>query len=213
MSPNLEYNNWEQLIQHAKFWRSEVKRSFGESINSLEIVKNNTNGKSIIFGLATAPGDSSTNQILMHADIPLDDILSEDLMEERPILELKPMFDLLSQIQQQSPSPKQQPSSNIDDQSSSSKLPQELALHYERLRGQLSSGVISYERHLNDGAFLICTFSQIFVYKDSKRSQIAQWLPPQSVLMNASFCKTSSDFVAFISGNQLFIDRKERIFL
>jgi hypothetical protein len=50
------------------------------------------------------------------------------------------------------------------DDKQQSKLPQELALHYERLRGQLSSGVISYERHKN-GTFLISTFSQLFVYK------------------------------------------------
>jgi len=46
-----------------------------------------------------------------------------------------------------------------------------------------------------------------FLLKNNIRSQIAQWLPPQSFLMNASFCKITSDFVAFISGNQLFIDR------
>ena len=69
MAPHLE-SNWEKYIQHVKFWRTEVKRSFGEAISSLEIVSN-LNGKPTIFGLAAAPGDSSTNQILMHADLSL----------------------------------------------------------------------------------------------------------------------------------------------
>ena len=69
MTPHLE-SNWEQYIQHVKFWRTEVKRSLGEMISNLEIVSN-LGGKSTIFGLAAAPGDSSSNQILMHADIPL----------------------------------------------------------------------------------------------------------------------------------------------
>nr|CAD2203461.1 unnamed protein product [Meloidogyne enterolobii] len=202
MAPHLE-SNWEHYIQHVKFWRTEVKRSLGEMISNLEIVSSG-NGKPTIFGLAAAPGDSSFNQILMHAEICLDDLPlnSDDLMEERPILELKPMFDFAAKIQPQTPS--KDPST--DDQQQS-KLPSELALHYERLRGQLSSGVVSYERHAENGAFLICTFTQLFVYKNNIRSQIAQWLPPQSFLMNASFCKITSDFVAFISGNQLFIDR------
>ncbi|KAF7639805.1 hypothetical protein Mgra_00000725 [Meloidogyne graminicola] len=203
MAPHLESNNWEQYIQHVKFWRTEVKRSLGESINNIEIV-NNSNGKATIYGLATAPGDSSINQILMHAEFSLDDLplYSEDLMDERPILELKPIFDFSTQLQQ-IPSPKQR---SIDDQQPP-KLPTELALHYERLRGQLSPGIVFYERHSINGEFLICTFSQLFVYKDNKRSQIAQWLPPHSWIMNASFCKINSEFVAFTSGNQLFIDR------
>uniref|UniRef100_A0A915NVI7 Uncharacterized protein n=1 Tax=Meloidogyne floridensis TaxID=298350 RepID=A0A915NVI7_9BILA len=203
MAPHLE-SNWEHYIQHVKFWRTEVKRSLGEMISNLEIVSSG-NGKPTIFGLAAAPGDSSFNQILMHAEICLDDLPlnSDELMEERPILELKPMFDFAAKIQFQPQTPSKDPST--DDQQQS-KLPSELALHYERLRGQLSSGVVSYERHAENGAFLICTFTQLFVYKNNIRSQIAQWLPPQSFLMNASFCKITSDFVAFISGNQLFID-------
>ena len=69
MAPHLE-SNWEHYIQHVKFWRTEVKRSLGEMISNLEIVSSG-NGKPTIFGLAAAPGDSSFNQILMHAEICL----------------------------------------------------------------------------------------------------------------------------------------------
>lgn len=39
MALNETQNLWNECLRHAKFWRNEVKRSFGETINHLEVVK------------------------------------------------------------------------------------------------------------------------------------------------------------------------------
>lgn len=154
MAPHLE-STWEEYIQHVKFWRNEVKRSLGEAITHLELL-NDFNGKPTILGLAAAPGDSSSSQMLMHAQIPLDSHLPADDTEERPILELEPLVKT-PQLSQ----------SVLDQQMQQGKPPPELALHYERLRGQIVTGMTAYVVHEPSGAVLISTSSQLVVYKVS----------------------------------------------
>jgi hypothetical protein len=156
MAPHLE-STWEEYIQHVKFWRNEVKRSLGEAITRLELL-NSLDGQPTILGLATAPGDSSSSQMVMHAQIPMNTPLPMDESEERPILELKPLVDSVQMTQQQA-------STNQQQQPPGGKPPPELALHYERLRGHIVSGVTAYSVHVPSGAILISTCAQLSVYK------------------------------------------------
>jgi hypothetical protein len=155
MAPNLE-TNWEEYIQHVKFWRTEVKRSQGEAISRLEVLTT-LDGHPTLLGLATGPGDSASTQMVMHTQIPMNTPLPADDNEERPILELKPLFDAPQLL---TPTP----SGTATEDGQQPKLPPELALHYERLRGQIVSGVTAYTVH-PAGTILISTIAQLLIYK------------------------------------------------
>jgi hypothetical protein len=133
-----------------------VKRSVGESISRLELVPN-AEGRPTIYGLATAPGDSASSQMIMYAQIPLDSPLPTNEAEERPMLELKPLVDV--------PELLIAPKSPTAEQSQGKAPPAELALHAERMRGQIVSGVTAYSMHPATGAFLISTSTQLVIFK------------------------------------------------
>lgn len=39
MAPPQPVSAWSECMQHVKFWRSEIKRSFGEPLNQVELVE------------------------------------------------------------------------------------------------------------------------------------------------------------------------------
>uniref|UniRef100_A0A183BJ72 Peptidase_S9 domain-containing protein n=1 Tax=Globodera pallida TaxID=36090 RepID=A0A183BJ72_GLOPA len=187
-------STWDGYLQHVKFWRSEVKRSLGESISNVELVTR-ADGTMAIIGLATAPGDSARIQMVMQAEIPdvKLDKFGEDNAMQRPILELQPFID-------------PQKVEIVPSDASQRKVPPELALHHERKRGQLVDGVDEFRLHAKSGTLLFVTPMKITVFKNNTTKEIAQWLPSSAVL-NVSFCETNPDYVAFTSHGQLFIDR------
>ncbi|KAL3103640.1 hypothetical protein niasHS_000276 [Heterodera schachtii] len=188
-------STWEGHLQHIKFWRSEVKRSLGESISNVQLVKG-ADGTMAVVGLATAPGDSAHVQMVMQAELPdisFGNDFEQDETKQRPTLELQPLF-----------SHKDEAEHSTD--ASPRKIPPELALHYERMRGQMVDGVDDFKLHEKSGAVLFTTAKEISIFKDGEIKNIAQWRPSSAVL-NVSFCESDPNFVAFTSSGQLFIDR------
>jgi hypothetical protein len=50
-------------------------------------------------------------------------------------------------------------------------------------------------------------------FQNKQLKPIAQWLPQSSPVLNATFCQIDPEYVAFNSGNQLFIDKFEKLTL
>lgn len=131
-------SNWSDRIRHARYWRNEVKKSLGEPLNNLQVVSNSDGD--FVMALGNLPGDSNS-QTLMTAKIPLH---SE--AQTTTTLELQPL-------------------TMLDAQESKSNEPSaEIALFYERLRGQVVNGISGYSLH-NTGAILLSSFSKLQIYK------------------------------------------------
>ncbi|KAH7698153.1 CBR-DPF-3 protein, partial [Aphelenchoides avenae] len=85
------------------------------------------------------------------------------------------------------------------------KLPPELALFYERIRGQAVQGISSYSLHWASGDILLSSIEQLVVYRNGNSHKIAEYAP--GALMSPTFSETDPNYVAFCSRNQLFVDR------
>ncbi|KAI1701791.1 prolyl oligopeptidase family domain-containing protein [Ditylenchus destructor] len=182
MAP-LEPNTWTESMQHARFWRNETKKSFGEPLIHLQIVTGLEAGCPSILALGSAPDDSiNPQQTLMHASLP--PVMPDPSLPGT--LELKPLLN--------------SPTSGSD----STKPSSELCLFYERLRGQMSSGITAYAYHSQSGKVLLSGYSQLFCYENKVLTPLATY--HNNAVLNASFAPIDSNYVAFCSGGQFIID-------
>uniref|UniRef100_A0A914BVD4 Dipeptidyl peptidase 9 n=1 Tax=Acrobeloides nanus TaxID=290746 RepID=A0A914BVD4_9BILA len=174
-------SNWSDRIRHARYWRNEVKKSLGEPLNNLQVVSNSDGD--FVMALGNLPGDSNS-QTLMTAKIPLH---SE--AQTTTTLELQPL-------------------TMLDAQESKSNEPSaEIALFYERLRGQVVNGISGYSLH-NTGAILLSSFSKLQIYKRGNLATVAEWF--NGTILNANFSMVSAEYISFCSNGQLYVDRSNQ---
>jgi hypothetical protein len=85
------------------------------------------------------------------------------------------------------------------------RLSAELTLFFERTRSQIWNGIMSYSVHVPSQRLLLTSTSGISVYSKGAVNPIGEWCPGET--LNAAFCPSYPDYVAFCSKGQLYIDR------
>ncbi|KAI6178656.1 hypothetical protein M3Y98_00524200 [Aphelenchoides besseyi] len=188
MAPFSDPQTWNDRLKHATYWRREVKRSFGDSISHLQVldglkVRDREVGP-VLVGLGSIQSVDGT--------APLQTVVYASLDEAtNGRLELRPLI-------------KMEGFAAFEDR----KLSPELTLYYERTRGHIWSGIMSYSVHHESRRILMSTVGGIFVYKNGVLETVADWC--QSEPINATFSTFDPDFVAFCTKGQLYIDCKNR---
>ncbi|KAI6182911.1 BMA-DPF-3, isoform a [Aphelenchoides bicaudatus] len=184
---NYPPKTWADRINHANYWRREVKRSFGDNISHLQLLENIQIGDRqlgpVLIGLGSLPTKDATP--------PVQTLVFAELNEASDnYLELKPMLN----TEDFGPS--------LDE----SKRPSaELTLFFERTRSQIANGILSYYIHPASQRLLLSTSNGIFVYKNGRVNPIAEWCSGEP--MNAVFCPSDPDYIAFCAKGQLHIDK------
>lgn len=178
--------NWVERLKHAGRWRREVKRSFGDNISHLQFVEGIQVGDRhlglALVGLGSFPTRDASPpvQTLVFAEL---NEANEGFLELRPLLNT----DYLRSLDEA-----KRPSA-------------ELTLFFERTRSQIWNGILSYSVHPTTRRLLLSTMNGILVYKDGEIQPVANWCPGEP--MNAVFCPSNADYIAFCSRGQLYIDR------
>ena len=123
---------WDDRIRHSKFFRLAVKKSYGDSMSSLQIVQVKDTIKPVLFGLGG--GDQ---QCIISSEIP--DIQLGSFLPE---IWLKPLFGPDQLNEQATPSAEAQ-------------------LFCERMRSHVVSGLTGFSWHSSSESLLLSSFNRL----------------------------------------------------
>uniref|UniRef100_A0A914Y7P4 Dipeptidyl peptidase 9 n=1 Tax=Panagrolaimus superbus TaxID=310955 RepID=A0A914Y7P4_9BILA len=196
MAPNsvLSYDvllndmSWNDCLRHSRYFRLAVKKSFGDTMNNMQIVKLRDGGGPVLFGVG-----GCEPQTVISAQIP--ETLEPSVAIHAPIPEvsLKPLFSMNHQQEENNV----QPSAEVQ-------------LFYERMRSNVVSGITGFTWHIETGALLLSSYNKVQILRKGEIQPVAEWF--SGAIMNATLCPCDAEFVAFCANGQLFIDCKNSQF-
>uniref|UniRef100_A0A7E4V2X7 Dipeptidyl-peptidase IV n=1 Tax=Panagrellus redivivus TaxID=6233 RepID=A0A7E4V2X7_PANRE len=191
--------SWNQRLRHARYFRLVVKKSFGDTMNNMQIVQLRDGGGPVLFGVG-----GSEPQTVISAQVPdalhsraeagmeTDNSLDEPTVV--PEVGLKPLFSMNQQA---------------DDMHAAAPSA-EVQLFYERMRCHVVSGITGFSWHCDTGSLLLSSFNRVEILRNGEILPVAEWF--SGAILNATLCPSDPDFTAFCSAGQLYVDCKNSQF-
>lgn len=138
--------SFQDCLRHSRYFRLAVKKSFGDTMNNMQIVQLTDGGGPVFFGVG-----GNEPQTVVTAQIP-DNVTPNH--ENVPEVTLKPLFS----VNQQNEENAVQPSAEVQ-------------LFYERMRSHVVSGITGFTWHTQTGALLLSSYNKVQLLKVSLKSK------------------------------------------